>query len=98
MSNPQVTTEELERLIDDEVEKIGPWPADLTMKIYPIGATWNASIKAAKPSDAAYRDKVAVIVGKLRRQYDLRDRPKEITHGASTTPATTIDRSDFGGH
>ena len=67
-----MTTEELERMIGDEVEKIGPWPANMTMKIYPIGETWNASVKAASPRDAAYRDKVAVIIGTLRRQYDLR--------------------------
>jgi hypothetical protein len=73
LSNPQATTEELEHLIGDEVEKIGPWPASLTVRIYPIGETWNASVKAANPRDLAYRDKVAVIVGKLRRQYDLRD-------------------------
>ena len=64
---------EIEALIGDEAEKFGPWPAGLTVKIYPIGETWSASVKANSPRDALFRDNVAGIVGTLRRKYDLRD-------------------------
>jgi hypothetical protein len=70
---PQKSTAEIVGLIGDQVEKHGPWPAGLTMKIYPIGETWNASIKASNPCDALFRDNVTAVVGALRRKYDLRD-------------------------
>jgi hypothetical protein len=70
---PQISTEEIASLIGDQVEKFGTWPEGLTVKIYPIGQTWNASIKASNPRDALFRDDVAAIVGDLRRKYDLRD-------------------------
>jgi hypothetical protein len=65
--------EEVTSLIGGEVEKFGPWPVGLTVRIYPIGQTWNASIKANIPRDALFRDHVAAVVGDLRRKYDLRD-------------------------
>jgi hypothetical protein len=65
--------EEVASLIGNEVEKFGPWPAGVTIRIYPIGETWNASIKANSPRDALFRDNVAAVVGDLRRKYDLRD-------------------------
>jgi hypothetical protein len=64
---------ELEGLIGDEAGKLGPWPAGLTVRIYPIGQTWSASVKANSPRDALFRDHVAGIIGTLRRKYDLTD-------------------------
>jgi hypothetical protein len=70
---PELSTEEIASLIGDKVEKFGPWPAGLTVKIYPVGQAWNANIKARNPRDALFRDNVGAIVGELRRKYDLRD-------------------------
>ena len=70
-SKPRISTAEIESLVANEVQKFGPWPTGLTMRIYPIGQTWSASIKASSPRDALFRDNVAAVVGDLRRKYDL---------------------------
>lgn len=70
---PRISTRDIASLIEAEVEKFGPWPAGLTVKINLVGKTWNASIRANSPPDALYRDNLAAVAVNLKKKYNPQD-------------------------
>lgn len=51
--------------------KIGTWPRNMQMFIYPLEDSWRVLVGFSEVADAPYRDAVMALAAELREQYDL---------------------------
>jgi hypothetical protein len=66
------TTKQLSDLIRSEASaRIGPWPRNMQVFVYPLNDCWRIVIGYSDLADTDYRDKVMALTAELRGRYSL---------------------------
>jgi hypothetical protein len=67
------TADELRAMIKERAARAGPWPAGMTMLIYPFNDGWDVMISPGKTAEEEdYRIGVLWIAVQMQAEFDLR--------------------------
>jgi hypothetical protein len=70
---PRRTAEQLTALIKERAEPSGPWPAKMTMLIYPMNDTWEVMVSPGKTAEQEeFRTTLMWIATQMQLEFDLR--------------------------
>lgn len=70
---PKRTTEQLTTLIKERAKAFGPWPAKMTILLYPINDTWEVMVSpGATTQEKEFRIKVLWIATQMEVEFDFR--------------------------
>jgi hypothetical protein len=70
---PKRTTEQLTTLIKERAKAFGPWPAKMTILLYPMDDTWEVMVSpGATAQEEEFRITVLWIATQMQVEFDLR--------------------------
>ena len=73
MRKPKRTADQLTELIKERAAPFGPWPAKMTMLLYPINDTWEIMVSPGKSvREEEFRISVLWIATQMQDDFDLR--------------------------
>ncbi len=73
MRKPKRTADQLTALIKERAAPFGPWPAKMTMLLYPINDTWEIIVSPGKSvREEEFRISVLWIATQMQDDFDLR--------------------------
>jgi len=73
MRKPKRTADQLTALIKERAAPFGPWPAKMTMLLYPINDTWEIMVSPGKSvREEEFRISVLWIATQMQDDFDLR--------------------------
>ena len=73
MRRKRRTADELTALIKDRATALGPWPAKMTMLLYPMNETWEITVSPGKnTAEEEFRISVLWIATQMQVEFDLR--------------------------
>ena len=73
MRRPKRTADQLTALIRERVAPFGPWPAKMTMLLYPMNDTWEIMVSPGKtPEEDQFRIYVLWIGIQMANEFDLK--------------------------
>jgi hypothetical protein len=71
--NPKRTADQLTALIKERAVRHGPWPAKMTMLVYPINDRWEIMVSPGKTAqEEEYRTAIMWIATQMQVEFDLR--------------------------
>lgn len=68
---PKKTVAELNRIIRDASKDSGPWPANMSIVIYPLRDSWRIMVSYSDASQKPFRDRLIELSLRLSEFYDL---------------------------
>jgi len=70
---PKRTTEQLTTLIKERAKAFGPWPAKMTILLYPTNDTWEVMVSPGTTAQQEeFRIAVLWIATQMQVEFDLR--------------------------
>jgi hypothetical protein len=69
------TIGELEKIIRTASRDIGPWPANMSILIYPLDDTWRMMVSYSDAAQTPFRDRLMSLSLQLSELYDLDEPP-----------------------
>jgi hypothetical protein len=73
MRKPKRTADHLTALIKERATQFGPWPAKMTMLLYPMNDTWEVMVSPGKTAqEEEFRITVMWIATQMQHEFDLR--------------------------
>ena len=73
MRRPRRTADQLTALIKERAAAFGPWPAKMTMLLYPMNDTWEVMVSPGKTAEQEeFRINVMWIATQMQLEFDLR--------------------------
>ena len=74
MRKPKRTADQLTALIKERAAPFGPWPAKMTMLLYPTIDTWEVMVSPGKTAqEQEFRIAVLWIATQMQFEFDLRN-------------------------
>src|SRR3984893_8974188 len=74
MRKPKRTADQLTALIKERAAPFGPWPAKMTMLLYPTIDTWEVMVSPGKTAqEQEFRITVLWIATQMQFEFDLRN-------------------------
>jgi hypothetical protein len=71
MAKIRKTAKELEALVKQSAAKVGRWPQNMSLHVYPLNETWRAMVGYSDADQDDYRNNVLVLIIGLSEKYDL---------------------------
>ena len=71
MAKIRKTAKELEALVKQAASKVGPWPRNMSVHVYPLNETWRAIVGYSDAAQDDYRNNVVALSIGLCEKYDL---------------------------
>jgi hypothetical protein len=70
---PKRTTEQLITLIKERAKTFGPWPAKMTILLYPMNGSWDVMVSPGRTAqEEEFRITVLWIATQMQVEFDLR--------------------------
>jgi hypothetical protein len=72
MRRPKRTADQLTALIKERAAQFGPWPAKMTMLLYPTNTSWEIMVSPGKTAqEEEFRISVLWIATQMQLEFDL---------------------------
>lgn len=68
---PKKTVAELQKIIRQASQDIGPWPANMALLIYPLDDSWRIMVSYSDAAQTPFRDRLMELSRQLAELYDL---------------------------